>query len=133
MGKRYYLVKWLGYDGDPMEESTWETAEDLAETAANALDDFWTAHPELDRGRPREVLGEFRCRWCCEPKPKVRPQTKAEKAAGASWLACRFDPFACWHSRRQRNCGGVSVRGGLGVRFGLWYARSDCGVMCDWL
>ena len=23
-GRRFYLVKWLGYDGDPEEESTWE-------------------------------------------------------------------------------------------------------------
>eukprot|EP01050_Picozoa_sp_SAG11_P049760 SAG11_NODE_27363_length_334_cov_1.435897_1_plen_67_part_10 len=33
-GRRFYLVKWRGFDGDPMEESTWETAEDPAETAA---------------------------------------------------------------------------------------------------
>ena len=46
------------------------------------VDDFWAAHPELDRCRPREVLGEHRCPWCCEPKPKVRQQTPAEKAAG---------------------------------------------------
>eukprot|EP01050_Picozoa_sp_SAG11_P025622 SAG11_NODE_5846_length_1449_cov_4.767407_1_plen_224_part_00 len=81
-GRRFYLVKWRGFDGDPMEESTWETAEDLAETAAGAVDDFWAAHRELDRCRPREVPGEHRCPWCCEPKPKVRRQSPAEKAAG---------------------------------------------------
>jgi hypothetical protein len=54
-GRRFYLVKWMGFDGDPMEESTWETAEDLAKTAAGVVDDFWAAHPELDRYRPREV------------------------------------------------------------------------------
>eukprot|EP01050_Picozoa_sp_SAG11_P018160 SAG11_NODE_2702_length_3076_cov_2.881088_2_plen_140_part_00 len=40
-GCRFYLVKWEGYDGDPMEESTWEPAEALAEFAAGAVDDFW--------------------------------------------------------------------------------------------
>ena len=63
------------------EESTWETVEDLAETAVGVVDDFWAAHPELDRCRPREVPGEHCCPWCCEPKPKVRQQTKLEKAA----------------------------------------------------
>eukprot|EP01048_Picozoa_sp_COSAG05_P014115 COSAG05_NODE_1569_length_4530_cov_2.165877_5_plen_159_part_00 len=57
VGQRYYLVKWRGYDGDPMEESTWESAEDMAETAASAVDDFWAAHPELDRGQPHEMAG----------------------------------------------------------------------------
>jgi hypothetical protein len=28
-GRRFHLVKWLGFDDDPMEESTWETVEDL--------------------------------------------------------------------------------------------------------
>jgi hypothetical protein len=27
-----------------MEESTWELAEELAEAAAGAVDDFWAAH-----------------------------------------------------------------------------------------
>jgi hypothetical protein len=45
------------------------------------VDDFWAAHPKLDRCRPRKVPGEHRCLWCCEPKPKVRQQTKAETAA----------------------------------------------------
>ena len=81
-GRRFYLVKWWGFDGDPMEESTWEPAEELVEGVVGAIDDFWVAHPELDRSRPWEVPGEHHCLWCCEPKPKVRWQTPTEKVAG---------------------------------------------------
>jgi hypothetical protein len=48
-GRRFYLVKWLGFNGDPKEESIWEPAESLVEVAVGAIDDFWVAHPELDR------------------------------------------------------------------------------------
>ena len=84
-GRRYFLVKWRGYDGDEMEESTWEPQESLADTwidGSLAVESFWDAHPELDRSKPQEVKGEHRCRWCCWPKPKVRPQSTAEKARG---------------------------------------------------
>ena len=81
-GRRYYLVKWAGYDDDPLEESTWEPAESLVDTAAGAIDDFWDAHPDLDRSEEQEEDGEHRCRWCCWAKPKVRAPTTAEKAAG---------------------------------------------------
>eukprot|EP01050_Picozoa_sp_SAG11_P005411 SAG11_NODE_381_length_9941_cov_11.761885_12_plen_448_part_01 len=84
-GERYYLVKWRGYDGDEMEESTWEPQESLENTWIEdtmAVEKFWEDHPELDRSEQQEVAGEYRCRWCCWPKPKVRAQTAAEKAAG---------------------------------------------------
>ena len=42
-GRRYYLVKWVGYDGELLEESTWEPAESLTDTASSAVDDFWDA------------------------------------------------------------------------------------------
>jgi hypothetical protein len=58
-GRRFYLVKWRGFDGDPMEESTWETAEDLAETAAGAVDDFSTCGR---RTRSWTGAGRGRCR-----------------------------------------------------------------------
>ena len=48
-GRRFYLVKWWGFDGDPIQESIWEPAEELAEAAAGAIDDFWATHPKLDR------------------------------------------------------------------------------------
>eukprot|EP01050_Picozoa_sp_SAG11_P008468 SAG11_NODE_749_length_7363_cov_12.270099_3_plen_106_part_00 len=37
IGRRLYLVRWLGYDGDEDEESTWEPAEEVAENAAEAI------------------------------------------------------------------------------------------------
>jgi hypothetical protein len=40
VGERFYLVKWKGFDGDMMEESTWEPAASLAETALGTIDDF---------------------------------------------------------------------------------------------
>jgi hypothetical protein len=39
-GERFYLVKWKGFDGNAMEESTWEPAASLAETAVGAINDF---------------------------------------------------------------------------------------------
>ena len=36
-GRYFYLAKWKGYDGDPMEEWTWEPAESLAEFAAKPI------------------------------------------------------------------------------------------------
>jgi len=83
-GRRFYLVKWEGFDGDRMEESTWEPAEGLAEFASKAVDDFWEEHPDLDRSERHEVPGEWRCTYpgCCQPKPKERAQSAAEKTAG---------------------------------------------------
>ena len=43
------------------------------------IDDFWLAHPELDRDGPCEIIGEHRCTDCCNPKPRVRSATKAER------------------------------------------------------
>eukprot|EP01052_Picozoa_sp_SAG31_P011092 SAG31_NODE_621_length_13502_cov_18.057002_5_plen_845_part_00 len=81
-GQRFYLVKLTGYDGDVMEETTWEPAEGIMETAPDAVDDFWERNPQLDRSEPREVPGEHRCPWCCAPKYKTRAPTTAEKASG---------------------------------------------------
>jgi hypothetical protein len=57
----------------------------LAEAAVGAVDDFWAALRELDRSRPWEVPGEHRCLRGCEPKPKVRRQTKPRRPR--RWLS----------------------------------------------
>ena len=68
--RRFYLVKWEGFDGGRMEESTWEPAEGLAEFASKAADDFWEEHPNLDRSERHEVPGEWR------EVPAVRRRTE---------------------------------------------------------
>ena len=76
---RFYLVKWPGYDGDPMEESTWETEATVrADGIMSAVDDFWDSRPDLDKSSCCEIDGEHRCTRCCNPKPTKRKSTPLE-------------------------------------------------------
>jgi hypothetical protein len=52
-GKRFYLVKWMGY---PLEDATWEPVENIA--TVTCIEDYWRIRTLASRQNQQDITQE---------------------------------------------------------------------------